>query len=162
MRSQSRRLAISSVAVILLAIGLEYANAEECDYKTCGALMARDGSVSWGISGGREYSADTKRACAELNACARRAKNKSAGRARPAPGADSSSLKPNPKDPAPILKPDPADKQAKVMQPASPGAVHETSANGVLDANRSKSKTTPCFAAAEILIPVDCALGGLQ
>jgi len=42
MGSQSRRLAISSFAVSMLAIGLECAGAEECDYKTCGALMVRE------------------------------------------------------------------------------------------------------------------------
>jgi hypothetical protein len=78
MVSQSRRLAILSFAVSMLAVGLECASAEECDYKTCGALMARDGSVSWAVSGPRDYSPDTKRACAELNACVRRAKNNSA------------------------------------------------------------------------------------
>ncbi len=79
MGSQSR-VAILSFAVTMLALGLKCASAEECDYKTCGSLMARDGSVSWRISGRREYAADTKRACAELNACVRRAKNNSAGR----------------------------------------------------------------------------------
>src|SRR5262249_49756275 len=79
-------------------------------YKTCGALMARDGSVSWGISGRREYAADTKRACAELNACVRRAKNNSAGRAAPALAADSSSSKSRPKGSAIALKPQPADR----------------------------------------------------
>jgi hypothetical protein len=78
MVSQSRRFAILSFAVGTLAVGLECTSAEECDYKTCGALMARDGSVSWAVSGPRDYSPDTKRACAELNACVRRAKNNSA------------------------------------------------------------------------------------
>ncbi len=81
MSSAPRRLAILSFAIALLAIGLDYARAEECDYKRCGALMARDGLVSWAASGPRDYSPDTKRACAELNACLRRAKNNSAGRA---------------------------------------------------------------------------------
>jgi len=58
----------------LLVISLECTSAEECDYKTCGALMARDGLVSWAVSGRHDYSPDTKRACAELNACVRRAK----------------------------------------------------------------------------------------
>src|SRR6516225_5964736 len=66
MVSQARRVAILSIAVSMLAIGLECASAEECDYKTCGALMARDGLVSWTGSGRRDYSPDTKRACAEL------------------------------------------------------------------------------------------------
>ena len=78
MVSQSRRFAILSFAVGTLAVGLECTSAEECDYKTCGALMARDGSVLWAVSGPRDYSPDTKRACAELNACVRRAKNNSA------------------------------------------------------------------------------------
>ena len=61
MGSQSRGLAILSFAFSMLAIGLECASAEECDYKTCGALMARDGLVSWAVSGRRDYSPDTKR-----------------------------------------------------------------------------------------------------
>src|SRR5262249_3383252 len=107
MGSQSRRLAILSFAVSMLAIGLECAGAEECDYKTCGALMVRDGSVSWGVSGRRDYSPDTKRACAELNACVRRAKNNSARRAAAAPAAGSSSLKSSPKGSATVLNPEP-------------------------------------------------------
>src|SRR5215471_10695333 len=89
MVSQPRRFAILSIAISMLVIGLECTSAEECDYKMCGALMARDGLVSWAVSGPRDYSPDTKRACAELNACVRRAKNNSAGRAAaaPAPGA---------------------------------------------------------------------------
>lgn len=150
MGSQSRRLAILSFAVTMLAIGLECSSAEECDYKTCGALMARDGSVSWGLSGRRDYSPDTKRACAELNACVRRAKNNSAGRAAAAPAARSSSL---------TKKPEPT---AKSMQPASTGAVHETSGNEIPNADRSNGKPTPCFAVAEILVPVDCSPGGPQ
>src|SRR5215469_2811767 len=97
MGSQSRRLAILSFAVSMLAIGLECAGAEECDYKTCGALMVRDGSVSWGVLGRRDYSPDAKRACAELNACVHRAKNNSARRAAAAPATGSSSLKSSPK-----------------------------------------------------------------
>jgi hypothetical protein len=97
MVSQPRRFAILSIAITMLAIGLECTSAEECDYNTCGALMARDGSVSWAVSGRRDYSPDTKRACAELNACVRRAKNNSAGRATAAPAAGSSSLKSSPK-----------------------------------------------------------------
>src|SRR6516162_10167472 len=97
MVSQARRFAISSIAVSMLAIGLECTSAEECDYKTCGALMARDGLVSWTVSGRRDYSPDTKRACAELNACVRRAKNNSAGRAAAAPAPGPSSLKSSPK-----------------------------------------------------------------
>jgi hypothetical protein len=78
MGSQPRRLAILSI-VISTAIGFECdASAEECDYKTCGALMARDASASWAVSGQHDYSLDTKRACAEFNACVRRAKNNSA------------------------------------------------------------------------------------
>jgi hypothetical protein len=162
MGSQSRRLAILGFAVAMLAIGLECASAEECDYTTCGALMAHDGSVSWAISGRRDYSPDTKRACAELNACVRRAKNNSAGRAAVAPAAGSSSLKSSPKDSGTILKPEPADKQAKVVQPASPSAVHETSGHGISNADHSNGKPTPCFAVAEILVPVDCPPRGPQ
>jgi len=162
MGSQSRRLAILSFAVTMLAIGLECSSAEECDYKTCGALMARDGSVSWALSGRRDYSPDTKRACAELNACVRRAKNNSAGRAAAAPAAGSRSLT--------DLKPEPTDKQAKSMQPGSTSAVHETSGdavhetsgNEVPNADRSNGKAAPCFAVAEILVPVDCSPGGPQ
>src|SRR5215469_7439433 len=97
MVSLPHRFAILSIAVSMLAIGLECASAEECDYKTCGALMARDGLVSWAVSGRRDYSPDTKRACAELNACVRRAKSNSAGRAEAAPAPGSSSLKSSPK-----------------------------------------------------------------
>src|SRR5262249_53278168 len=121
MGSQSRRVVILSFAATVLVLGLECASAEECDYKTCGALMARDGSVSWGISGRREYAADTKRACAELNACVRRAKNNSAGRAAPALAADSSSSKSRPKGSAIALKPQPADKQGKGMHESRTG-----------------------------------------
>src|SRR6516164_241016 len=121
MGSQPRRFAILSLVVSMLAIGLECdASAEECDYKTCGALMARDASVSWAVSGRHDYSPDTKRACAEFNACARRAKNNSAGRAVAAPAAGSSSLKSSSKDSTTVLKPKPADKQTKDMQPAPP------------------------------------------
>jgi len=116
MGSQPRRLAILSFVVSMLAIGLECASAEECDYKTCGALMARDASVSWAVSGRHDYSPDTKRACSEFNACVRRAKNNSAGRAAAAPAAGSSSLKSSSKDSTTVLKLEPADKQA----PASP------------------------------------------
>ena len=62
MGPQSRGLAILSFAVTMLAIGFECASAEECDYETCGALMARDGSMSWAVSGRSDYSPDTKRA----------------------------------------------------------------------------------------------------
>jgi len=120
MGPQPRRLAILSFVVSVSAIGLECASAEECDYKTCGALMARDASVSWAVSGRHDYSPDTKRACAEFNACARRAKNNSAGRAVAAPAAGSSSLKSSSKDSTTVLKPKPADKQTKDMQPAPP------------------------------------------
>jgi hypothetical protein len=40
MVSQARRFAILSIAVSMLAISLECASAEECDYKTCGALIS--------------------------------------------------------------------------------------------------------------------------
>ena len=159
MGSQSRRLAILSFAVSMLAIGFECASAEECDYKTCGALMARDGSVSWATSGRRDYSPDTKRACAELNACVGRAKSNSAGRAATGPAAGSGS---NPKGSATIFKPEPADKQAKGTQPASKSAVHEISGNGIPNADRSNGEPRPCFAVAEILVPVDCSPSGPQ
>jgi hypothetical protein len=159
MVSQSRRFAILSFAVIMLAVSPE-CSAEECDYKTCGALMARDGSVSWAVSGPRDYSPDTKRACAELNACVRRAKNNSAGRAATAPAAGSSSLNSSPNGLA-NLKPEPADK-AKGTQPALKSAVHETFGNGIPNADRSNGRPTPCFAVAEILVPVDCSPRGPQ
>jgi len=126
MSSQFRRLAILSFAV--LAIGLGRARGEECDYRTCGALMARDGSASWGVSGRREYAPDTKRACAELNACVRRAKNHTAGRVVAAPAVGSSSLTSGKSE----------QKQAKDIQPASTGAVHETSGNGVQTTNQRR------------------------
>jgi hypothetical protein len=160
MGSQSRCLAILSFAVSVSAIGLG-ASAEECDYKTCGALMARDGSVSWAVSGRRDYSPDTKRACAELNACVRRAKSNSVGRAVAAPAAGSSSLNSSPNDLA-NLKPEPTDKEAKGTQPALKSAVHETSGDGIPNADRSNGKPTPCFAVAEILVPVDCSPSGPQ
>ena len=108
---QSRRLAILSLGVTILAIGLECASAEECDYTTCGSLMARDAA-----SGPNDYSPDTKRACAELNACARRAKNNSAGRALVPPAAASDTLKSSPKGVE--------GKQSEGSQPASSGAPH--------------------------------------
>jgi hypothetical protein len=108
---QSRRLAILSLGVTILAIGLECASAEECDYTTCGSLMARDAA-----SGPNDYSPDTKRACAELNACARRAKNNSAGRAVVPPAAASDTLKSSPKGVE--------GKQSEGSQPASTGAPH--------------------------------------
>ena len=157
---QSRRLGILSCAVSMLAIGLECASAEECDYKTCGALMARDGSMSWGVSGRCDYSPDTKQACAELNACVHRSKYNSAGRAAAVSAAGSSSLKSSPTGSTTVLKPEPADKQAKGMQPASTSAVHETSGNGIPNADHSNGKPTPCFAVAEILVPVDCSPSG--
>jgi len=152
MGSQFRRLAILSFAV--LAIGLGRASAEECDYRTCGALMARDGSGSWGVSGRREYAPDTKRACAELNACVRRVKNHTTGRAAAAPAVSSSSSTGG--------KPESADKQSTDMQPASTGTFHETSGSGVANADRSNGKPAPCFAVAEILVRVDCSLSGPQ
>src|SRR5215813_14758096 len=161
MVSQPRRFAILSIAISMLVIGLECTSAEECDYKTCGALMTRDGLVSWAVSGRRDYSPDTKRACAELNACVRRAKNNSAGRAAAAPAAGSSSSKSNQNGSATALKPQPADKQAKGAQSASTSAVHE-SGNAIPNADRSNGKPTPCFAVAEILVPVDCSPSGPQ
>jgi hypothetical protein len=155
--SQPRRLAKLRFAVVVLAIGLDCASAEECDYKTCGTLMARDGSMSWGLSGQRDYSPDTKRACAELNACVRRTKKNSVERTGAAPATGSSSLKSGPKGSATVLKPEPADKQ-----PDSTGAVNETSGNTIPNAGHSNGKPTPCFAVAEILVPVDCPPGGSQ
>ena len=90
--SNSRWLAILSFVAIMLARGLECVSAEECDYKTCGALMARDASVSWAVSGRHDYSPDTKHACAEFNACVRRAKHNSIGRTVAVRAATSSSL----------------------------------------------------------------------
>jgi hypothetical protein len=126
MGSQSAGLAILSFAVSMLAIGVECASAKECDYKTCGALMARDGLVSWAVSGRRDYSPDRKRACAELNACVRRAKNNSAGRAAGAPAAGSGSLKSSPKGAATDLKPEPVDKQASASNPSARSPATQT------------------------------------
>ena len=120
MGSRPRCLAILSFVVSMSAIGLRCATAEECDYKTCGALMARDASVSWTVSGPHDYSPDTKRACAEFNACARRTKSNSAGRAGAAPAAGSSSLKSSSKGSTTVFKREPAGKQTKDMQSASP------------------------------------------
>jgi hypothetical protein len=120
MSSQPRRLAILSFVVSMSAIGVRCASAEECDYKTCGALMARDASVSWAVSGPHDYSPDTKRACAEFNACVRRAKNNSAGRVGAAPAAGSSSLNSRSKDSTTVLIPEPADKQTKDTRSVSP------------------------------------------
>ena len=119
MGSQPHRVAILSFAVSMLAVGLECASAEECDYKTCGALMARDASVSWAGSGPHDYSPDTKQACAEFNACVLRVKNNSVERAAAAPAAGPSSLKASSTDLTTVL-PAPADNQAKDMQSASP------------------------------------------
>jgi len=162
MGSQSCRLAILSFAVSVLAIGLECASAEECDYKTCGALMARDASASWAAPGRRDYSPDTKRACTELNACVRRAKGNSPARAAAARAGGASTLESNQKRSTTVLSSEPADKQAKDMQSTSKSAVHDTSGSGVPNANHSNGKTTPCLAVAEILVPVDCSPSGPQ
>jgi hypothetical protein len=58
------------------------------------------------------------------------------------------------------LKPEPADKQATGVQPASTSAVHQSSSNGIPNADRSDGKSPPCFAVAEILVPVDCSPSG--
>jgi len=141
MGSQTRRRTILSFAA--LAIYLQCASAEECDYKTCGALMARDGSVSWGVLGRRDYAPETKRACAELNACIRRTKNKPAGRTAGAPAAGLSS--------------EPANKQVKNMRPPLTSAVRDISGDGIPNADRANHKPSPCFAVAEILVQVDCS-----
>src|SRR6516225_6502345 len=124
MGPQSRRLAILSFGVTILAIGLECATAEECDYTTCGELMARDGSASWA----NDYSPDTKRACAELNACVRRAKNNSAGRAVVPPAAGSGTLKSSLKGSATDLKPEPVDKRASASNPSAQSPATQTAA----------------------------------
>jgi hypothetical protein len=119
MGSLPRRLAILSLVVSMSAIGLRCTSAEECDYKTCGALMARDASVSWAVSRPHDYSPDTKRACAEFNACVRRAKNKAAGRAGAAPAVGSNAQ--NKKSPSPPpTTPIPAEVNAPKKQPQSP------------------------------------------
>jgi hypothetical protein len=69
-------------------------------------------------------------------------------------------LKSSSKGSATVLKPEPADKQAKGVQPASTSAVHQTSSNGIPNADRSDGKPPPCFAVAEILVPVDCSPSG--
>jgi hypothetical protein len=149
--------AILSFAVIMLVIGLRCASAEECDYKTCGELMARDGSVSWSVSGGRDYAPDTKRACAELNACVRRTKNNMAKRAPAAPAAKSGALESGRKDSGTESNLEPANKQAKGMQPASPKASNELTTSGIPTAEDANRKPPRCFAVAEILVPVDCS-----
>jgi len=119
MGSRPRRLAILSFVVSMSAIGLRCASAEECDYKTCGALMARDASVSWAVSGPHDYSPDTKRACAEFNACVRRAKNNAAGRAGAAPAVGSNAQNKKSASPPPTT-PIPAEVNAPKKQPQSP------------------------------------------
>jgi hypothetical protein len=79
MVSQPRRFAILSIAVSMLAIGLECTRAEECDYKTCGALMARDGLVSWAVSGRRDYSPDHEAGMCGAQ-CLRTSREKQLGR----------------------------------------------------------------------------------
>jgi hypothetical protein len=148
---------ILSFAVVMLVVGLRSASAQECDYKTCGELMARDGSMSWSISGGRDYSPDTKRACAELNACVRRAKNNMAKRAPAAPAAKSGSLESSRTDSGTELRLEPANKQARGVQPASPKASNELTTSSVPTANGANGKPTRCFAVAEILVPIDCS-----
>ena len=157
MGSQFRRLAILSFAV--LAIGLGRASAEECDYRTCGALMARDGSVSWSVSGERDYAPDTKRACADLNACVRRAKNDMAKRAPAAPAAKPGALESGRNDSRTESNLEPANKQAKGMQPASPRASNELTTSGIPTADDANGKPSRCFAVAEILVPIDCSAG---
>jgi hypothetical protein len=148
---------ILSSVVVMLVIGLRCASAEECDYKTCGELMARDGSMSWSISGGRDYSPDTKRACAELNACVRRAKNNMAKRAPAAPAAKPGSLESSRKDSGTESKLETANKQARGVQPASPKASNELPTSGVPTADGANGKPARCFAVAEILVPIDCS-----
>jgi hypothetical protein len=70
-------------------------------------------------------------------------------------------LKSSSKGSATVLKPEPADKQAKGVQPASTSAVHQTSSN-IPNADHSNGKPAPCFAVAEILVPVDCSPSGPQ
>jgi hypothetical protein len=148
---------ILSFAVIMLVIGLRCASAEECDYKTCGELMARDGSVSWSVSGGRDYAPDTKRACAELNACVRRAKSNMAKRAPAAPAAKAgAALESGRNDSGTESNLEPANNQAKGMQPASPRASNELTTSGIPTAD-ANGKPSRCFAVAEILVPTDCS-----
>jgi hypothetical protein len=151
---------IVSFAVIVLVIGLRCAGAEECDYKTCGELMARDGSVSWSVSGRRDYAPDTKRACAELNACVRRAKNDMAKRAPAAPAAKSGSLESSRKDSGTESKLESTNKQANGMPLASPRAIHRPTTHAVPGADDANGKPARCFAVAEILVPIDCSPGG--
>jgi hypothetical protein len=126
MGSQPRRLAILSFVVSMSAIGLRCASAEECDYKTCGALMARDASVSWAVSGPHDYSPDTKRACAEFNACVRRAKNNSAGTQKNAQNKKSPSPPPTTPIPAEVNAP---KKQPQSPPPTTPTATQENTPN---------------------------------
>jgi hypothetical protein len=55
------------------------------------------------------------------------------------------------------LNREPAGKEAKVMQPASTSESHEISGHGSPNADHSDGKPAPCFAVAEILVPVDCS-----
>ena len=77
--------------------------------------------------------------------------------------AGSGSLKSSPKGSATVLKPEPANKQTKGMQPSSTNAVHETSGNGIPNADHSNGKPTSCFGnVAGVLVPVDCSPSGPQ
>lgn len=153
MASRSCALAILTFAVAACAIGLECARAEECDYTKCSALMARDGAASWAVSGPHDYSPETKRACAELNACVRRAKNKPAGRAAAPTAVGPTSSKSSLKDSPAISNPE----QAKGVQPLSGNVVHENSGASAPNADHLNGTSKPCFGVAEILVPVDCS-----
>jgi hypothetical protein len=159
MGSQPRRLAILSFVVSVLAIGLKCTSAEECDYKTCGALMARDAS-SWAVSGQHDYSPDTKRACAEFNACVRRAKNSSAGRAAAAPAAGSSSLKSSSTDSTTVSKPEPVDKQGN--SPATIGSILRASCGPDMQklcaGTRVESEVLKCLDSQRAELSTTCSL----
>jgi hypothetical protein len=155
-----RRLAILSFVVSMWAIGLECAIAEECDYKTCGDLMARDASVSWAVSGPHDYSPDTKRACAEFNACMRRAKNNSAGRTAAAPAAGSSSLKSSATESTTALKPEPADKQGN--SPATIGSILRASCGPDMQkfcaGARGENEVLKCLDSQRMELSTTCSL----
>jgi hypothetical protein len=154
-------LVILSFVAIMLARGLECVSAEECDYKTCGALMARDASVSWAVSGRHDYSPDTKQACAEFNACVRRAKNNSAGRTVAVPAAPSSSLESS----SPTVR-------GPATQRAAPGTVGSSPAaiGSILRAScgpdmqklcagaRKESEALTCLDAKRMELSVTCSL----
>ena len=159
---QSRRFAILSCAVTMLAIGLECASAEKCDYKTCGALMARDGLVFWGSQDDAIIRLTRSRHVLSSMPAYVVPKTTRPDKQWPHPrGRAQNAIEIELKRFSNSLETvEPVDKQAKGTQPVLKGAVHETFGNGIPNADRSDGKPPPCFAVAEILVPVDCAPSG--